>query len=89
MKIKNGFVAQKIGEKTIVVSTGVLCKEFHGMIELNATAADIWNWVEQGLDEEVIVEKYAKEYEIDEEKARLDVNKIIGRMESAGVFEGR
>ena len=87
MKIKEGFVTQALGEKTIVVSTGELSKTFHGMIELNRTGADIWNWVAEGLSEEQIIEKFAKEYGISLEKARGDVQRLIKHMEMAGILE--
>lgn len=87
MRIKKGFVAQQIGDKTIIVSTGSLCKEFHGMIELNSTGAEIWNWIEKGYDKEQIVEMLSQKYSIDVLKAEADVNKIITKMKNTGVFE--
>lgn len=87
MKIKKGFVTQKIGDTTIVVSTGELSREFHGMIELNQTGADIWNWFSEGLNQSEAAQKLAEKYEIDIEKAKADVAKLTEKMRSAGVFE--
>lgn len=87
MKIKTGFVTQPIGDKTIVVSTGKLCKTFHGMIELNITGTDIWNWLSEGLEAKEIAEKLADKYGITIEKARNDVSKLIKKMEEYGIFE--
>lgn len=87
MKIKTGFVTQTLGEKTIVVSTGELSKTFHGMIELNTTGTDIWNWIAEGLSEEQVAKKLAKKYGITLEKAKSDVRKFIRQMEKAGVLE--
>lgn len=87
MKIKDGFVKQQIGDKTIIVSTGDLSKEFHGMIELNYTAADIWDWLSQGLTNEKVAKSLAEKYNIELTKARMDTEKIINKMITAGVVE--
>ena len=87
MKIKNGFVTQKIGDTTVVVSTGALSREFHGMIELNETAAFIWDCFAQGLSKEDTAKKFCEEYGISLEKAEADTAKIVDKMLEAGVFE--
>lgn len=87
MRIKEGFVKQVIGNKTIVVSAGELSKEFHGMIELNYTAADIWSWVSEGYTAKEIAEKLATKYDIEISRAICDTDKIIQQMLSAGVVE--
>ncbi len=87
MKIKNGFVAQKIGDTTVVVSTGALSREFHGMIELNETAAFIWNCFAEGLSQNEVAKKLCDEYGISLEKAEADTAKIVEKMLDAGVFE--
>lgn len=87
MKIKNGFVKQQIGEKTIIVSTGDLSKDFHGMIELNYTAAEIWDWLSQGFTNEEVAKSLEEKYNIELTKARMDTEKIINKMIAAGVVE--
>lgn len=87
MRIKKGFVKQVIGNKTIVVSTVELSKVFHGMIELNYTAADIWDWLSEGYTAKEIAEKLATKYDIELSRAICDTNKIIKQMLSAGVVE--
>lgn len=87
MKIKNGFVKHQIGDKTIVVSAGDLCSEFHGMIELNYTAADIWEWLSEGYTYDEVAKLLSKKYNIELSKARSDTEKIINKMISSGVVE--
>ena len=87
MKIKDGFVKQQIGDKTIIVSAGDLSNEFHGMIELNYTAADLWDWLSQGASREEAADLLSKKYNIELSKAQLDTDKIIQQMISAGVVE--
>ena len=87
MKIKEGFVKQQVGEKTVLVSTGELSHEFRGMIELNYTAADIWDWLAQGHSHQKVAQLLAEKYGIDPEKAMADTGKIIEKMRSSGVIE--
>ncbi len=87
MKIKNGFVAREIDGQTIVVSTGALSREFRGMIELNTTGAEIWQFVSEGLTAEQITDKLIEKYNIDRELSQKAVNNFIGQMQSAGVLE--
>ena len=87
MKIKKGFVKQQMGDTTVLVSAGQLSREFHGMSELNYTAADIWNWLEQGNSQEQTALLLAEKYGIDPQKAAADTAKIIEKMRQSGVIE--
>lgn len=87
MKIKKGFVAHQMGDKTVVVSTGQLCKSFHGMIELNSTGVEIWKWIEAGYTKEDIVKMLVEKYHIEEKRAATDLEKIIKKMIENGIFE--
>lgn len=87
MKIKDGFVKQQIGDKILIVSAGNLSKEFHGMIELNYTAADIWDWISSNYTCEEVAELLAEKYNIELNKAQTDTNRIINKMISVGVVE--
>ena len=42
MKIKDGFVTRKIGDKIIAITVGEHTKDFDGMITLNETGHFIW-----------------------------------------------
>lgn len=87
MRIKDGFVKQQVGDVTIVVAIGELGKEFHSMIQLNHTAADIWDWLAQGISGEDVAKLLAEKYSIELSKAQKDAGKIIDKMISAGVVE--
>ncbi len=86
MKIKQGFIKQQMGEKYVVVSSGDLSKEFNGMIELNITASDIWDWIGEGKDINEVAKLLSEKYDIDLSKAQEDTQKILDKMISAGVF---
>lgn len=87
MKIKEGFIKRKIGDKFLVVTTGELSKSLNMMIELNETSSDIWDCVASGLSSDEIVKMLIKKYGISQEKANADVESVITQMKNANVFE--
>lgn len=87
MKIKKGFVMRKVAGSAVVIATGEASKSFHGMVKLNATGADIWQGIADGLDENAIAERITESYEIDKEKAYEDVVATVNKMREAGFIE--
>lgn len=87
MKIKEGFVLRRVLDEAIVIATGELSKSFHGMVKLNDSGADIWEWVSEGLDEASIAKKLSEKYEIPEEKAAADTKAMLSQMADAGLLE--
>ena len=87
MKIKKGFVMRKVAGSAVVIATGEASKSFHGMVRLNATGADIWQGVADGLDENAITDRLMENYEVDREKAYEDVVTTVNKMKEAGFIE--
>lgn len=81
MKIKEGFVLREVMGNYVAVAVGEASKSFRGMIKLNATAADIWNCVSQGMDEDGIYDVLFAKYEVDEEKLRADIKTTLETLE--------
>ena len=76
MKIKKGFVVRKVGDAHVVVPVGELSKTFHGMINLNETGAFLWNFFTEEHTVEEAVKALCAEYDVEEERARLDAEKF-------------
>lgn len=87
MKIKEGFAKRKIGSRHIVVTTGELSKELNIIIEMNDTSSDIWDYIEQGMEIDEIAAALSEKYEIPFEKAKSDAEKLIEKMQQAGIFD--
>lgn len=73
MKIKEGFVLRKVGERSVVVPVGEMSKEFHGMITLNGTAAFLWEYFQEEHTLEEATDALYDEYCVDYDYARDDV----------------
>ena len=87
MKIKKGFVVRVVGGEHVVVPVGEMSKAFHGMINLNETGAFMWRFFSEEHSLEEGVTALRAEYEVEEERARLDVQKFINVIESNGFAE--
>lgn len=87
MKIKKGFVLRVVGGENVVVPVGAMSKVFHGMINLNETGAFMWKFFTEDHTLEEGVAALRAEYEVEEERARLDVQKFMNTVQENGFAE--
>ena len=87
MKIKDSYILRQVGTDTIVVPVGQASRDFHGMIKLNQTAADIWDGIRSGLEETQIINRLCEKYEVDDQTAGEAVRSMIQKMQDAGILE--
>ncbi len=87
MRIKEGFVLRRVLDEAIVIASGEASKSFHGMIKLNDTAADVWQWLSEGKTEEEVAKALAEKYEISLELAAADTKSMLATMAEKGFLE--
>lgn len=88
MKIRQNYVKAEIdNDLFVLVPFGEEHEETNCVIELNETAAQIYDGIADGLDADGIAAQLVAEYGISPEKAAQDVKKIIDRLTEAGVVE--
>ena len=71
----------------MVVPVGAMSKVFHGMINLNETGAFMWKFFTEDHTLEEGVAALRAEYEVEEERARLDVQKFMNTVQENGFAE--
>ena len=86
MRIKEGFILRKVGKQYVVAATGKASKDFNGMIRLNASAAYVFELLKEDMTEEALVAALLKEYDVDEETAKLDVDAFLSKLKEAGAL---
>lgn len=87
MKLIDGLVIQKIADSYLLVSTGEGINVLNGAIKLNETSKIIYDYLNEGLDRENIVQELIKTYEINHEDGVLYVEKVIDKLKEAGVLK--
>ncbi len=85
MKLNSGFIAHDNGNDKLLVSTGAT--KFSGLVRSNPTAGFIIGCLEQDTTEDEIVKKMTKKWDVSEEIARRDVQKIIKQLKSIGAID--
>ncbi|MBP3451786.1 MAG: PqqD family protein [Agathobacter sp.] len=88
MKIKGDFVLREVMGQSVAVPVGETSKNFHGMIKINASGAEIWKDLEKGLTKEQIAQKIVDQYDaIEMDEALLKVEKFLTKLQDAGIIE--
>lgn len=88
MKIKSGFVMEKVGGAYLAVATGARASEFKALVRLNGTGAFLWNQLSEGdKTKEELVEALLNEYEVDESVARADIDNVLSILSGAGILD--
>ena len=87
MKIKKGFTVRNIAGSDIVVPVGNAEKIFNGMITLNESGAFFWNALLKDTTVDEVVKNVTSEYDVDEERAKADVEKFIEQLRENNLIE--
>lgn len=85
MKLKEGFVTQQMGDEQIMVATGAA--NFSGLVRSNATAAFIVDCLSEDVTAEQVVAKMLERYDVSQELAAADVQKILTKLRSIGALD--
>ncbi len=88
MKIKKGFVLEKVGDSYLSCATGKLAKQFSGFVRLNETGAFLWEILSsQDVTKEDMVAKMTAEYDITPDIAKRDIDVFVENLEKNGILE--
>lgn len=86
MKIREGFVLRRVMGQAMLIAVGDVSREFNGMIKLNDTAADLWQWLADGADEQALIARLQEEYEVDAATAAADVARFVENLKTQGLL---
>ena len=88
MKIKAGFVLEKVGSSYLAVATGDAAKIFQGLIRMNETGAFMWNLVKDADKScEELVDALLKEYDAPRELLLSDAKSFEKQLREADILE--
>ena len=89
MKIKNGFVLEKVGTGYLAVAVGERAKDFSGLVRMNGTVAFFWELLsENDMTKEELLARVLSEYEdVSEEQVLADINSFEAKLRENGIIE--
>ena len=85
LQLNKDFVLRKVCGLNVVMPTGANVKDFGGALNLNDTAALIFEQLQAGKTAEEVAAALVAEYDVKPEKALADVQKTIDSLREAGV----
>lgn len=87
MRLLDGFVLRSICNEHIVTGEGLARVDFSKVISLNPTAAYLWEQVQdKDFTAEDLVDLLTERYDVDRERARADVDKLLVSWREAGLM---
>ena len=87
MRLLDGFVLRSIAGEYIVTGEGLARVDFSKVISLNATAAYLWEQVQdRNFTAEDLVALLTARYDVDAQRARADVDKLLSAWKDAGLL---
>ena len=88
MKISEGFVLKKVAGEYVIVPVGGNVADFSAMITINESGAFIWDMLKnqnQKIDD--VANEICKEYNVDFDTAKSDVEEFINILSKNKVIE--
>lgn len=87
MKLKEGIVLHTVNGEYMAIATGKAAASFSGLVRNNETADFIYRCLLKETTPEDIAKALCGEYDVTFEKALTDVQKILRKLEAAGLLE--
>ena len=89
MRIKSGFVLEKVGGEYLAVAVGERAKEFSGFVRLNSSGAYFWKLMSEGdVTKEELVLAAERDFEgVSREQLSSDVDNLIKALTDGEILE--
>lgn len=87
MKIKDGFILKDVAGSKIVIATGAQRINFNGVITFNDVGAEVFNMLDGTNSVEDIVSKISADYNVDSNRVKNDVEKLIEKMRKHNLID--
>jgi hypothetical protein len=87
MRLLEGFVLRSICGEHIVTGEGLARVDFSKVISLNPSAAYLWEQIQdKDFTEDDLVALLTARYDVEAERARADVDKLLASWREAGLL---
>ena len=87
MKLKSNFTLAELGGETVAVPLEEM-KDFHGIVKLNESGAEVFRGLIEGEDTQQLVTRLRNKYAgLDAETAEKAVLSVLGTLKGAGLIE--
>ena len=87
MRITGEYILREIAGEQILVPVGDAALKINGLVTLDEVGLFIWKCMENGKDKDAILHNILDEYDVDEERAKNDLDCFIKNLQEAGLIE--
>ena len=87
MRIRKDFVLRQVADTHVVIPLGQGVIDFDGMITLNGSGTMLWKVLENGTDQNALVDALTAEYDVSREEAASDVEEFLNTLRTAKCIE--
>lgn len=86
MKLNPEFLMQQIGDNAVLVPVGNAGQKFHGIVQLNSTAAFIVGCLTKDTDEDAIKAALTKEYDGTDKDFAESIKETLKKLRECGAL---
>ena len=86
MKRNPDFILRSVADTQLLVPVGAAAVQFAGMVTVNETTGYLWELLESEQTPGTLTSALCARYDIDEETARRDVEKVISSLTEIGAI---
>jgi hypothetical protein len=88
MKIKQGFIIEKVADSYLAIAVGDLAADFKSLVKLNDTSAFLWRCLEaEDVSLEELAARLVGEYGIDSALALRDAERFVKVLQENGIVD--
>lgn len=86
LRTSPNYVLRTIAGQHVLVSIGEGLADFRGYIQMNDTAAFLWEQLKEGRTKEELFRAILDKYDVDEDRARRDLESSLELLVSKGMI---
>ena len=87
MKARDGFILRNIAGEYVLMPTGDNIRTFRGTVLMNELSVFLWNQLQTAASFEELLARVLDQYEIDEQTAAADLDRLTKDMIGMGILE--
>ena len=80
LRASKNYIHRKVARNDVLIPVVENAASFNGCIELNSTAAFIWDMLEEPCSADVLTEALMREFSVEQDKAKADVTEFLERL---------
>jgi hypothetical protein len=87
LKAKSGFVLRDVVGEKILMPVGENITKFNGAVLLNTVSAFVWEKMQEPVSREALLQAVLDKFEVDEETASRDLDRLLETFAEIGILE--